>query len=103
LNFFNVLKDWYGGLWSDKDNVFMTAAGFAGAIDFFKNKLISYCNSKRSFEIATVKQAMSLDAQQVILRSHLKGLQGRHALRTVSDMLVERFNPQIGGTKKLKF
>jgi DNA sulfur modification protein DndB len=103
LNFFNVLKEWYGGLWPDKDNVFMTAAGFAGAIDFFKNKLVSYCNSKGSFETSTVKEAMFLDSQQVILRSHLKGLQGRHALRSVSDMLVERFNPKISGTKKLKF
>jgi DGQHR domain-containing protein len=104
LNFFNVLKEWYGGLWSDKDNVFLTAAGFAGGIDFFKNKLVSYCNSKGSFETTTIQQAMDLDAQSVILRSHLKGLQGRHALRAVADMLVERFNPQITpGTKKLKF
>jgi len=101
LNFFQVLRDWYAGLWSDKDNVFLSAAGFAGAIDFFKNKLVFYCNSKGSFETTTIKEAMDLDPQAFILRSHLKGLQGRHALRAVSEMLVERFMPQVkkGGAK----
>jgi len=104
LNFFEVLKEWYGGLWTDKDDVFLSSAGFSGAIDFFKNKLVFYCKSKDSFEKTTIKQAMDLEPQAVILRSHLKGLQGRHALRTVSDMLVARFNPQLtAGAKKLKF
>jgi len=104
LNFFQVLRDWYGGLWSDKDNVFLSAAGFAGAIDFFKNKLVFYCNSKGSFETTTIKEAMDLDPQAFILRSHLKGLQGRHALRAVSEMLFERFTPQVKkGGAKLKF
>ena len=104
LNFFEVLREWYGGLWSDKDNVFLSAAGFSGAIDFFKNKLVFYCSSKTSFETATIKEAMELDPQAIILRSHLKGLQGRHALRAVADMLVERFTPKlIQGAKKLKF
>jgi len=104
LNFFGVLKEWYGGLWTDKDNVFLTAAGFSGAIDFVKNKLVFYCKSKDSFEKTTIRQAMDLDPQAVILRSHLKGMQGRHALRAVSDMLVERFLPQAtAGTKKLRF
>jgi DGQHR domain-containing protein len=104
LNFFVVLKEWYGGLWSDKDNVFISAAGFSGAIDFFKNKLVFYCKSKDSFETTTIKAALFLDPQAFILRSHLKGLQGRHALRTVSDMLVERFTPQvIHSAKKIKF
>lgn len=104
LNFFEVLKEWYAGLWSDKDNVFMTAAGFSGAIDFFKNRLVPYCNSKSSFESKTIKDALDLDTQAVILRSHLKGFQGRAALRAVSEMLTERFNPKIAaGKKKLKF
>ena len=104
LNFFEVMKEWYGGLWQDKDNVFLTAAGFSGAIDFVKNKLVFYCKSKNSFEKSTIKQAMDLDPQSVILRSHLKGMQGRHALRAVSEMLVERFTPLvISGAKQIKF
>lgn len=95
LNFFEVLKEWYGGLWLDKDNVFLTAAGFSGAVDFVKNKLVFYCKSKGSFEKSTIKEAMDLEPQAVILRSHLKGMQGRHALRAVSEMLVERFTPKV--------
>jgi hypothetical protein len=104
LNFFGVLKEWYAGLWSDKDNVFLTSAGFSGAIDFFKNRLVSYCNSKGSFEFKTIKDVLDLDPQAVILRSHLKGFQGRAALRAVSEMLIERFNPKVtAGAKQLKF
>jgi DGQHR domain-containing protein len=104
LNYFDVLKEWYGGLWTDKDNVFLTAAGFSGAIDFFKTKLVFYCKSKDSFEKSTIRQTMDLDPLAVILRSHLKGMQGRHALRAVADMLVERFTPQASASsKKLKF
>lgn len=103
LNFFEVLKEWYAGLWVDKDNVFLTAAGFSGAIDFVKNKLVFYCKSKDSFEKSTIRQAMDLEPQAVILRSHLKGMQGRHALRAVSEMLVERFTPQLKSGSRMKF
>jgi hypothetical protein len=104
LHFFKVLRDWYGGFWMDKDNAFLSAAGFSGGIDFFKTKLVFYCKSQKSFETETIKRAMDLDPQAVILRSHLKGLQGRGALRGVSDMLVERFNPQItDSATKMKF
>ena len=104
LNYFDVLREWYGGLWTDRDNVFLTAAGFSGAIDFLKNKLVFYCKSKDSFEKSTIRQAMDLETEAVILRSHLKGMQGRHAMRAVSDMLVERFVPQpTAGAKKLRF
>jgi len=94
FNYFNVLKEWYGGLWTDKDNAFLTAAGFSGAIEFLKSKLVSYCTSKSSFETATIRQALELDPEDVILRSHIKGLQGRNATRTVSELLVEKFLPQ---------
>ena len=104
LNYFDVLREWYGGLWADKDNVFLTAAGFSGAIDFLKNKLVFYCKSRDSFEKSTIRQALDLEKEAVILRSHLKGLQGRHAMRAVAEMLVERFVPQpTAGAKKLRF
>lgn len=104
MNFFTVLKTWYGTFWLDKDNVFLSAAGFAGAMDFFKNKLVHYCNSKGSFETITIKAALDLDPEALILRSDLKGLQGRHALRAVSEILVERFTPQVKkASTKLKF
>ena len=104
LNYFHVLREWYGGLWTDRDNVFLTAAGFSGAMEFLKTKLVFYCKSKGSFETSTIRQAMDIGTEGVILRSHLKGMQGRHAMRAVADMLVERFTPQtITGANKLKF
>jgi DNA sulfur modification protein DndB len=103
LNFFNVLKQWYGGLWLDKDNAFLSAAGFSGAVDFFKTKLVFYCKSKGSFEVETIRDAMELDPEAILLRSQLKGLQGREAMRSVSNLLVERFEPKHGKGAKLKF
>jgi len=104
LNYFTVIREWYRGLWNDKDNVFLTAAGFSGAADFLKNKLIYYCKSKGSFELKTIREAMDLDESDVILRSQLKGLQGRHAMRAVSEILTERFSPKTSlNDKKLKF
>lgn len=104
LNFFNVLKEWYGGFWTDKDNAFLSAAGFSGAIEFFKTKLVFYCKTKGSFEAETIRQAMDLDSQSMLLRSDLKGLQGRAAMREIAELLVQRFNPQVAkGAGKLKF
>lgn len=104
LNFFNVLREWYSGLWLDKDNAFLSSAGFSGGIEFFKTKLVFYCKSRDSFEVVTIRDALDLDPEQVILRSALKGLQGRRALREVSEMLVQRFNPQVRhGSRKIKF
>ena len=62
LNFFETLKEWYGGFWPDKDNVFLTSAGFSGGIDFFKNRLVPYCNGRGSFEAKTIKEALDLDS-----------------------------------------
>ena len=104
LNFFSVLKEWYGAIWLDKDNAFLSSAGFSGAVEFFKTKMIYYCKSKESFEFATIEKAMDLDSEAVILRSHLKGLQGREAMRGVADMLLERFKPKVAkGLAKFKF
>lgn len=104
LNYFNVLKEWYAGLWLDKDNAFLSAAGFSGAIEFFKTKLIFYCKTKESFETSTIRKALKLDPDAILLRSELKGLQGRAAMREIAGMLVERFDPQLSkGAGKLKF
>lgn len=93
FNYLGVLRDWYGPNWNEKDNAFLSAAGFSGAIDFLKNKLIPYCNTKRSYKADIIRQAMSLDQHSLITRGELKGLQGRAAIRTVSDGLTYRFLP----------
>jgi DGQHR domain-containing protein len=93
FNYLQVLKQWYGTKWNQKENAFLSAAGFSGAIDFLKNKLIPYCNIARSYKSETIRQAMSLDARSLIIRAELKGLQGRAAIRVVAENLVARFKP----------
>lgn len=92
-NFFNVLKGWYGANWENKNNVFMNAAGFSGAIDLLKNRLIPHCNIKRSYTMDTMRAALRLENQDLVLREAISGLQGRAAVRKVSELLAERFIP----------
>jgi DGQHR domain-containing protein len=93
FNYLGVLRDWYGTKWSEKDNAFLSAAGFSGAVEFLKNKLIPYCNTKRSYKADVIRQAMNLQKHSLVTRGELKGLQGRAAMRTVADSLTERFLP----------
>ena len=92
-NFLSVLKNWYGIGWGHKDNVFLSAAGFTGAMDFFKNKLIAYCNLNRNYKLEFMSAAMKLDKDPVLKRSDLKGLQGRNAARQVTETLTASFSP----------
>ena len=90
-NFLNVLKQWYGSAWNGKDNVFLSAAGFIGAIDFFKNKLIPYCNARGDYRLDAMKSAMRLQPDLLLKRTDLKGLQGRNAARQVTERLIDLF------------
>jgi DNA sulfur modification protein DndB len=102
-NFLNVLKSWYGHAWGAKDNVFLSAAGFTGATDFFRNKLVPYCNVNRNYTLEFMTAAMKLDKDYLVKRSDLKGLQGRNAARQVTDSLTERFLPSSQSQDDIKF
>jgi hypothetical protein len=93
-NFLGLLKDWYGSNWGSKENLFLSAAGFIGAIDFFKNKMIAYCNIHRNYKLDFMKKAMSVDSQTILKRIDIRGLQGRNAARQVTEKLTEKFNPE---------
>lgn len=98
-----MLKSWYGPAWGAKDNVFLSAAGFTGAIDFFKNKLIPYCNVNRNYKLEFMAAAMKLDKEYLLKRSDLKGLQGRNAARQVTDGLTARFGPSDQSQDDIEF
>jgi DNA sulfur modification protein DndB len=102
-NFLAVLKSWYGPTWGGKDNVFLSAAGFTGAIDFFRNKLVPYCNVNRNYKLEFMTAAMNLDRDYLLKRSDLKGLQGRNAARQVTDSLTARFRPASQSQDDIKF
>jgi DNA sulfur modification protein DndB len=104
VNYFIVLRKWYGNKWLEKDNVFMHAAGFTGAMNFFQSKLMPYCHLKRSYSISTMQSAMKeLKSHDLLLRSSLKNLQGRASSRAVSDFLESRFNPLDDGVGNIEY
>jgi hypothetical protein len=101
-NYFSVLKDWYGSKWPEKDNLFVSAAGFTAAVAFFKNKLIPYCNANFSYRPETIRAALILDSHSLFARSDYKGLQGRAAVRKISEKLTELFSPPITESGKIQ-
>lgn len=91
FNFFAALRKCFGDKWTDKTNAFQYAAGFAGAIDFLKLKILPYCNNKRSFKVKTIYAALKLN--DLILQSEVKGLGGKSAPKNIYDRLVAAFRP----------
>lgn len=93
LNFFLALQDKYGEQWDDSTNAFQYAAGFAGAVDFFKLKLIPYCNNLGSFTTKTISDALRLERSRLIQQALVKGLGGKDAPREIYERLVDAFKP----------
>ncbi len=92
-NFFDVLSEKYMDKWQDKNNAFIYAAGFVGAIDFLKLKLIPYCTSKKSFKKELISETIKLDQTNLILQDEVKGLGGKDAPKKVFERLVDSFEP----------
>lgn len=59
-NFFEVLSEKYMDKWQDKNNAFIYASGFVGAIDFLKLKLIPYCTNRKSFKKELISETIKL-------------------------------------------
>jgi DNA sulfur modification protein DndB len=93
INFFSALKMMYGDLWDDRDNAFIYAAGFSGAVDFLKSRLFDYCVHKRTFTSEAIRKVLLLDKKDLILQTELKGLGGAKARQKVAERLVDAFNP----------
>ena len=94
LNLFEVLCAKYGDDWYENKNVFQYAAGFVGAIEFLKTKLIPYCNMKRSFEQETISNVLKLRKENLMLQSEVKGMAGSEASNRVFEHLVDVFAPE---------
>ncbi len=102
LNLFLALEEKYGDRWYDKDNAFLWAAGFTGALQFLHLKLMSYCSGKESFEQYTIAQAIALNEETLILQPEIKGLGGGKATAEVYDRLLKAFRPQQQKAAKFK-
>ncbi|WP_267428513.1 DGQHR domain-containing protein [Methylobacterium sp. GC_Met_2] len=100
-NFFLALKDKTGDRWEEKDNAFLYAGGFIGAVEFLQLKIIPYCVLKNSFKKSVISEALLVDRGDLIRQSEIKGLGGKDAPRKVFDRLVASFMPLE--TKKAGF
>jgi DNA sulfur modification protein DndB len=92
MNFFRVLRGAYGIDWDANDNTFRTAAGFIGAIEFVKNKLVVHCNITGDFTEEAIAKVMNAEAM-VVPRDSLAGMQGRRAYSQVAESLEAAFLP----------
>jgi DNA sulfur modification protein DndB len=102
INVFSAIQQKYGTEWESKTNAFMYAAGFMGALEFLRLKLIPYCNLQGSFEVETIAKSLGLTQEALILQENIKGLGGASASKAVYDRLVEAFRPQKKSTVKIK-
>jgi DGQHR domain-containing protein len=93
-NFFVALQQSTDGHWDDASNAFLYASGFIGALDFFRAKIVPYCNSKRSFKVDLIRNSLALSASNRLMQEEVKGLGGKDAPKRIFDRLVEAFQPQ---------
>lgn len=101
INFFSVLRDAYGADWELPTNVFRMAAGFVGAIEFIKNKLVVHCNITGDFTKSAISKVLPIEVGSLIRRDAIEGLQGRRAFNQISESLEALFDPQ-GSKRKIK-
>jgi DNA sulfur modification protein DndB len=102
LNLFLALEEKYGERWYEKDNAFLWAAGFTGALQFLHLKLMSYCSGKQSFEKNTIAAAITLNEETLVLQPDIKGLGGGKATAEVYDRLLKAFRPHQQKAAKFK-
>lgn len=92
INYFNSIKYYYDkeNIWTSKTkNPFVKAAGFAGAVDFLTEKLISQCVERKSFTVDTIKSVISLEKSTLITWDELKNHDGKTARKRVKELLEE--------------
>lgn len=91
LAYFHALSEWYGSNWKDDDNALFSAAGFIGAIDFFRWHLLGYCVVNK---ISTAKSILELIDTDVdlLVSPMLKGFGGKTQRAMVVGHLSKVFS-----------
>ena len=93
LNFWDVLRKKYGDGWDSTRNAFLYASGFSGGIEFFRTRLIPYCNQQRSFTRELLDECIQMDSSDLILQEEVRGLGGKDAPRKIFSRLDTCFRP----------
>ncbi len=105
-NYFNSIKFYYEeeNLWISKTkNPFVKAAGFAGAIDFLTEHLISKCVEKKSFTTETIKGIIALKGSSLITWDELKNHDGKTARKKVKQLLEENVLSSLPSQDEYEF
>ncbi|MBL3587168.1 DGQHR domain-containing protein [Rhodovulum sulfidophilum] len=92
INFFGALQNIYGELWFERQNAFMFAAGFSGALEFLSSRLLPYCVTKKSFRTEIIVDALSMTAEDLILQKEVSGKSGSEAQSYIFSRLDEVFD-----------
>lgn len=101
-NFFNALSSKYLDRWGERDNAFIYASGFTGAVEFLQLKMIPYCIQKEDFTSDIMAASMRLDPTNLIYQDEVKGVGGKDAPRMIYDRLVSAFTPEVSAIKTFK-
>lgn len=90
MNYFLALRRRYGERWPERTNAFMFAAGFTGAVDFLKLKLIPICNNRspKDFSVDFISSLLEFSKENSIRQEEMKGIGGKDAPKIVYDRLV---------------
>lgn len=102
LNFFQALSAKYGRDWIHRENAFIYASGFLGALEFFRTKMVSYCQSKSSFTVKTISDAIRIDKSNLIYQQEVRGLGGKNAPLRIQERLFEAFDPTIKTAQEIE-
>lgn len=95
LNYFSAIKEKYGDdAWSASSNAFMYAAGFVGALEFFRKRFIPYCTTRQSFAKSTFFDALKLQPSELIVQEEVKGIGGKDAPKVIFERLNSVFEPE---------
>jgi DNA sulfur modification protein DndB len=101
-NYFGALAKKYQDQWDDRNNAFMYAAGFVGAVEFLRLKLIPYGLGHRSFTEKTFLDALDFAQENLILQEEVKGVGGKDAPKRIFERLNGIFVPVAHGEQAIE-
>lgn len=101
-NLFVAIRGKYGDKWEEKENAFMYASGFVGAIDFLRTHLLSYGQSKGKYTVDLFGAALHMESNDLILQEEVKGKGGKEAPLLIVERLKGMFSPDTQPTGEIE-
>lgn len=92
INFFSTLKYFWDEeeIWGNSSkNVFLKAAGFVAALEFFFEYVFPKCVEKKSFKVEYLISLFDFSKVDLITNSDIKGTDGKTARKMIVDNLKE--------------